>query len=41
MARLPDDMPVEQMIALGNHEYMILYKLGSKLVKVSLTKAGK
>lgn len=38
MARLPDDLPVEQMILLHRNEYLLLYKLGSKLLKVRIEK---
>ena len=41
MARLADDMPVEQMISLGEDEYLVLYKLGSKLLKIRLNEKGK
>lgn len=41
MARLPDDLPVEQMILLDENEYLVLYKLGSKLLKVRLNTNGK
>lgn len=33
-ARLPDDLPVQQIVPLGNNEYLLLYTLGSKLLKV-------
>ncbi|MCI0505804.1 MAG: hypothetical protein L0Z73_06795 [Gammaproteobacteria bacterium] len=34
MARLPDDLPVQQIVPAGNNEYLLLYTLGSKLLKV-------
>ncbi|WP_455221240.1 hypothetical protein [Kaarinaea lacus] len=36
MARLPDDLPVQQIIPAGNNEFLLLYTLGSKLLKVRL-----
>lgn len=39
MARLPDDLPVQQIIPVGNNEFLLLYTLGSKLLKVRLDKS--
>lgn len=33
-SRLPDDVPVEQIVAWHPREFLLLYKLGSRLVKV-------
>ncbi|KPJ96540.1 MAG: hypothetical protein AMJ55_01965 [Gammaproteobacteria bacterium SG8_15] len=33
-ARLPDDLPVQQIIPVGRNEYLLLYSLGSKLIKI-------
>ena len=35
-ARLPDDIPVEQIVAWKSDEYLLLYKLGSRLLKVKV-----
>jgi len=35
-ARLPDDLPVQQILALSDNEFLVLYKLGSKLLKLNL-----
>jgi len=40
-ARLPDDLPVQQIIPLRNDEYLLLYTLGGKLLKVRLNKPKK
>ena len=41
MARLPDDLPVQQIIPVNNNEYLLMYSLGSRLVKIRLDKMAK
>jgi hypothetical protein len=38
--RLPGEMPVEQMMLVHHNEYLLLYELGSKLLKVRIEKSG-
>ena len=33
-ARLPEDLPAQQILALRNNEFLVLFKLGSKLLKL-------
>ena len=40
MDRLPGEMPVEKMILTHHNEYLLLYELGSKLLKVRIEKYG-
>lgn len=40
-ARLPDDLPVQQIIPVGRNEYLLLYTLGSKLLKIRIDKIEK
>lgn len=40
-ARLPDDLPVQQIIPAGGNDYLLLYTLGSKLIKIRVEKAQK
>ena len=35
-AKLPEQVPIQNIVPLGNQNYLILYKLGSKLLKVDL-----
>lgn len=39
-ARIPADMPVEQIIPWKTNQYLLLYKLGSKLLKVTVPAHG-
>ena len=36
MARLPDDIPVEKIVAWKTDEYLLLFKLGGRLLKVKI-----
>jgi len=34
MARLPEGLPVQQIVPVGNNDFLLLYLLGSKIIKV-------